>query len=128
MIAEDKKRPKIFIGCVSNLFSRQMHFESKGDTEFGHTHNHDHLTLLASGRLKVTVEGQDTEFTAPHMIFIKADKHHILEALEDNTVAYCIHALREKDGSGDILDPSMIPNGVQEEETLQNSERLVNNG
>lgn len=126
MTAEDKKTPKIFIGCVSNLFSRQMHFETKGDIEFGHTHNHDHLTLLASGRLKVTVEGQDTEFTAPHMIFIKADKKHILEALEDNTVAYCIHALREKDGSGDILDPSMVPDGVYE--ALQNSERLINLG
>jgi hypothetical protein len=60
------------------------------------------------------------------MIFIKADKKHMLEALEDNTVAYCIHALRDKDGSGDILDPSMVPDGVRE--ALQNSERLINNG
>jgi len=104
--------PEVTIGVVSNLFSKQMHFKLCGDTHQGHSHLYDHLTLLAHGRLKVTVEGRDTEFTAPHMIFIKADKEHILEALEDNTVAYCIHPLRDKDGSGDILDPSMIPDGV----------------
>ena len=118
--------PEITMGLVSNVFSKQMHFRLAGDIMKGHEHSHDHLTLLASGRLKVTVEGRDTEFTAPHMIFIKADKKHMLEALEDNTVAYCIHALREKDGSGDILDPSMVPNGVHE--ALQNSERLINLG
>jgi quercetin dioxygenase-like cupin family protein len=105
------KPPEVLIGCVANLFSRMMHFEKAGDTEHGHTHQFDHLTLLASGSLQVTVEGAVSEFKSPHMIYIKADKKHELVALEDNTVAYCIHALRTKDNS-DILDPSMIPEGV----------------
>jgi quercetin dioxygenase-like cupin family protein len=88
-----------------------MRFEKAGDTEHGHTHQFDHLTLLASGSLRVTVEGKTTDFKAPHMIYIHKDKNHELVALEDNTVAYCIHALRDKD-SGEILDPSMIPAGV----------------
>jgi quercetin dioxygenase-like cupin family protein len=103
--------PVINIGCVANLFSRMMHFKRAGDIEIGHTHQHDHLTLLAKGKLKVTVEGVTSEFTAPHMIYIHKDKVHELEALTDETVAYCIHALRDKD-SGEILDPSMIPAGV----------------
>lgn len=103
-------QPIVHIGCVANLFSRMMRFEKAGDTEIGHMHQFDHLTLLAKGKLKVTVEGQVTEFTAPHMIYIHKDKVHELEALADETVAYCIHALRDKD-SGDILDPSMIPAG-----------------
>lgn len=104
--------PKIQIGCVANLFSRMMYFEKTGDIEVGHTHQFDHLTLLASGKLRVTVAGQVTEFTAPHMIYIRADQVHELVALADNTVAYCIHALRDGNGVEDILDPSMIPNGV----------------
>jgi quercetin dioxygenase-like cupin family protein len=104
-------QPVVHIGCVANLFSRMMHFEKAGDTEIGHTHQFDHLTLLAKGKLKVTVEGVASEFTAPHMIYIHKDKIHELEALTDETVAYCIHALRDKD-SGEILDPSMIPAGV----------------
>jgi len=104
-------QPAVHIGCVANLFSRMMHFAKAGDTEVGHTHQFDHLTLLAKGKLKVTVEGVSTEFTAPHMIYIKADKVHELVALTDETVAYCIHALRDKENN-EIIDPSMIPTGV----------------
>lgn len=103
--------PAVSIGCVANLYSRMMHFKRAGDVEYGHTHQFDHLTLLAKGKLKVTVDGVASEFTAPQMIYIKADKHHELVAMLDDTVAYCIHALRSKD-TGDILDPSMIPEGV----------------
>ena len=102
--------PEIKIGCVANLYSRMMHFKKAGDVEVGHTHHFDHLTLLAKGRLKVTVEGKTTEFTAPQMLYIHADKVHELVALTDDTVAYCIHALRTNEG--DIIDPSMVPEGV----------------
>jgi quercetin dioxygenase-like cupin family protein len=102
--------PEIKIGCVANLYSRMMHFLKAGDVEIGHTHQFDHLTLLAKGKLQVTVEGNTSEFTAPQMIYIHADKVHELIALTDNTVAYCIHALRTNEG--EILDPSMIPEGV----------------
>jgi quercetin dioxygenase-like cupin family protein len=104
--------PRIAIGCVANLFSRQMSFEKKGDMEIGHKHEFDHLTLLASGSLKVTVEGVESKFTAPHMIYIHKDKVHELVALEDNTVAYCIHALRDGNGVDDIVSPDMVPSGV----------------
>ena len=103
--------PEILIGYVANLWSRMMHFKKAGDIENGHTHNFDHLTLLASGSLRVTVDGVATEFNAPHMIYIHKDKNHELVALKDDTVAYCIHAVRNEDKS-DILDPSMIPKGV----------------
>jgi quercetin dioxygenase-like cupin family protein len=104
--------PTINIGCVANLYSRMMHFKKAGDVENGHTHPFDHLTLLASGKLQITVNDKVTVFTAPHMIYIHKDKKHELVALEDNTVAYCIHALRDGDGVDDILDPTMIPEGV----------------
>jgi quercetin dioxygenase-like cupin family protein len=104
--------PSIKIGCVANLYSRMMHFEKAGDIEIGHTHQFDHLTLLASGSLRVVVDGVSSEFVAPHMIYIKADKNHELIALQDNTVAFCIHALRDGDRVEDIIDPETIPAGV----------------
>ena len=104
--------PEVKLGSVANLFSRQMHFKNVGDMEHGHTHQFDHLTLLAAGRLQVTVDGHVSEFFAPHMIYIKKDKMHELVALEPNTVAYCIHALRLGNEVDDILDPSMVPEGV----------------
>jgi quercetin dioxygenase-like cupin family protein len=105
--------PEVNIGYVANVYSRQMLFKKAGDVEHGHKHNFDHMTLLASGSLQIEIEGQKTEFKAPHMIFIGKDKHHELTALEDNTVAYCIHAIRDADGSGDILSPDMIPKGLK---------------
>lgn len=104
--------PTSKIASVANLFSKMMHFEKAGDVEQGHVHQFDHLTLLAHGALKVTVDGVSTDFTAPHMIYIAKDKNHELVALEDNTVAYCIHALRDGNQVGDILDPAMVPKGV----------------
>jgi quercetin dioxygenase-like cupin family protein len=105
-------QPYVQIGCVANLFSRQMYFKKAGDLEHGHTHPFDHLTLLAAGSMRVTVNGETTDFKAPHMIYIKAEHNHELVALEDNTVAYCIHALRSGNGVDDILDPASVPKGV----------------
>lgn len=97
---------------VANLASRMMHFKKAGDIEITHTHSFDHLTLLASGSVKCTVDGNETEFHAPHMIYIKKEHMHSFEALEDNTVAFCIHAMRIGERVEDIADPSMFPNGV----------------
>jgi len=101
--------PEIQIGCVSNLWSKMMHFKKAGDVEEGHAHQFDHLTLLARGVLDVQVDGVITRFTAPHMIFIKQGAVHELTAVEDDTLAYCIHALRDGTRVEDIIDPSMVP-------------------
>jgi quercetin dioxygenase-like cupin family protein len=103
--------PETKMTCIKNLWTRQMFFAKAGDANEGHVHNYDHTTLLAYGSVRVHVDDNTTDFKAPHMIFIKAGKSHYLEALEDGTVAYCVHALRDKD-SEDILDPDQIPAGV----------------
>ena len=104
--------PHTKIGLVANLWSKMMHFDEVGQCEAGHSHVFDHLTLLAMGSLRVIVEGVPTDFKAPHMIYIKAGKVHELISLEPNTVAYCIHALRDGDNVGDIIDPA----GMQAED------------
>lgn len=103
--------PVTNMACVGNLWLRQMQFVKAGDRNEGHEHNFDHVTLLAKGSVEVDVEGQKTTFSAPHMIYIIAGKSHFLTALEDDTIAYCVHALRDKD-TVEILDPAMIPAGV----------------
>lgn len=100
------------MACVSNLWLRQMHFKNAGDRNEGHVHNHDHITLLAKGSVTVDVEGKLTKFKAPHMIYIAKGKRHFLVADEDDTIAYCVHALRTGAREEDILDPAMIPAGV----------------
>ena len=105
---------KIGITCVSNVYTRMMHFQKKNIKELGHKHYYDHAMLLASGSLKVSVYDPDTkeflpdvEYKAPTMIFIRKGLVHQLESLEENTVAFCVHAL--KDENEEIIDPGMIP-------------------
>lgn len=103
--------PETKMTCVKNLWTRQMYFNKAGDANEGHIHNYDHITLLAYGSVRVHVDEKTTDFKAPHMIYIQAGKSHFIEALEDGTVAYCVHALRDKD-TAEILDPNQIPLGV----------------
>lgn len=102
--------PTINIGTVANVFVRQMHFAATGDTELGHKHPYAHLTLLAKGSMAVSIDGKDTNFVAPSMIYIEANTQHTLTATSDNAVAYCVHALREH--TGDIINPDMVPEGA----------------
>ncbi|NBP00407.1 MAG: hypothetical protein EBU90_09840 [Proteobacteria bacterium] len=97
-------RPDITIMAVSNVYSRVMHFSKAGDIELGHYHTYDHGTLLSSGVLKLEILNDDGTvkeekvYTAPKMILIKKEFKHRLTALKDDTVAVCIHALRDVEG------------------------------
>jgi hypothetical protein len=119
------ERPDIKILAVSNVYCRLMNFVKKGDQELGHYHSYDHGTLLASGKLlveKLDDSGNvknKKEFTAPSFIFIEKDCKHILTALEDNTVATCIHALRTIDET--IIDSDFYV----EEKELADSQELA---
>lgn len=112
--------PEVQFGCVANVFVKMMHFKNAGDCERGHKHIYDHMSLLSKGSVKITVDGQETIFGAPAMIFVHADKKHEITALEDNTVWACIHALRNNDGTGEIISPDMIPAGVNTHHLLNN--------
>ena len=105
-------RPEIKILAVSNVYSRLMHFHKKGDQELGHLHQYDHGTLLASGKVRVEKLNEKGEvyytkdFTAPTFLFIDKNARHVITALEDNTVATFIHALRSVEQ--DIVDPDFL--------------------
>lgn len=105
--------PHTLIGSCHNVFVRQMHFAKTGDTEVQHIHQFDHITLLSKGSLEVECNGKLTKFVAPHMIYIKANYVHGMTALEDDTLAYCIHAMTNTHDKNidDIISPNMIPNG-----------------
>lgn len=118
--------PKVSFGACSNIFIKMMHFKNKGECECGHKHTYDHISLLAKGSVVVTVNGQETTFTAPHMIYISKDYDHEIVALEDNTLWFCIHALRKGDGTGDIISEDMIPAGVSNAIALTSQLALEN--
>lgn len=89
------------LGYFGNIWVRANKLEQAGDTNGGgHKHYFDHVTLLTSGSVKVEVEGYEPkEFKAPNFIVVKKEHNHKFTALEDNTIYYCVFALRDVDGN-----------------------------
>ena len=104
--------PNSQLSLISNVWIKLMTFEKTGDVNEGHKHVFDHATLLVKGKVEVDVEGEKSVFGAPHIIFIAKERIHTITALEDGSVAACIHAIRDGDRIEDIVDPAMIPTGV----------------
>ena len=61
-----------------------------------HTHDYDHLSILAAGHVYVDIDGDVTEYQAPACITIKAGQKHKIVAIEDSSW-FCIHATDETD-------------------------------
>lgn len=118
-------QPYIAVSCVASVYVRQMHFKQAGDVEQGHAHQFDHQTLLAKGSLKVVLEGVENTYHAPQIIFIREGHVHELTALEDDTLAYCIHALRDGSDVCDIVDPASIPMGAGSAEAFTVAQSLL---
>ena len=70
----------------------------KGFTALSHSHNFDHLSILAQGKVKVITDEGITEYSAPTAITIKAGIHHAIHAIEDSSW-FCVHATDETDES-----------------------------
>lgn len=74
------------------VFIKQMYLRHSGTMVPQHAHVYAHTTMLAAGKLRVWKEGEFIgDFVAPAPIYIDAKVKHTLMALEDHTLAYCIH-------------------------------------
>lgn len=118
--------PKVKIIAISNVYARCMYFENKGDIELGHCHTYDHGTLVSSGSVLVEMLDDDGNilgsrpFIAPAFVFINKLKKHRITALENKTVAVCIHAMRDVEGN--LLSPDFLINEKWFADTWNDSE------
>jgi quercetin dioxygenase-like cupin family protein len=79
----------------AGVYAKQM-LLPKGHYIVTHAHAYDHLSILASGRVTVEIDGDKGEFTAPCCINIVAGKKHEVITIEDS-VWFCVHATDEVD-------------------------------
>jgi len=88
------------LGFFGNIWVRMNALDKAGDSNEGHKHHFDHVSLLTKGSVEVEVEGHPPkQFTAPTFIIIKKEHNHKFTALEDNVNWYCVFALRDLDGN-----------------------------
>lgn len=97
------------ISCVSNLWVKQMEFEGQGDKMQGHKHIFDHQTLLATGRFKVTVDGEQSFFDAPQIVYIRKNLDHEIECVSESGLGFCIHPIRDGERVEDIVSDDQVP-------------------
>lgn len=84
--------------CCDGVFIKQMLLPRRGDAIPAHSHKYAHHTLIARGRARVWGDSRDLgEYAEGEAVYIAAGVQHLFLALEDNTLAYCIHNLHGAD-------------------------------
>jgi hypothetical protein len=112
------------LGYFGNIWVRANILKKAGDTNGGgHKHHFDHVSLLVRGSVRLDVDGYPSKvFTAPRFIVVKKELKHRFTALEDDTVYYCVFALRDVDGNvTDIYSGDNSPYGsIDDEDVIKN--------
>lgn len=70
-----------------------------------HAHDHDHLSVLVSGAVLLTIDGETDGFDGYKVFTIKAGKKHEIEAMSDS-VWLCIWATEETDP--ELVDQAIL--------------------
>jgi quercetin dioxygenase-like cupin family protein len=83
----------------SGVYAKEMHLPA-GHFAVTHSHNYDHLSILAQGIARVITDGVVHLYEAPACVLIKAGVHHRIEA-QTATTWFCVHR-------SDVTDPSLI--------------------
>jgi len=80
----------------SGVYAKQMTLPA-GSTALSHSHEFDHMSILASGKVLVkTDDSEAVEYTAPTVVTIKAGVNHAIYAISDASW-FCVHATDETD-------------------------------
>ena len=90
------------------IWFKEMTFLKAGDFKNPHTHNFDHVTFITAGSVKVYEIPVDSDgdfnlsdkveigvFSASSHIKVPKNMVHYVEAMEDNSIAYCVEALHD---------------------------------
>lgn len=83
-----------YVDDVGGLYFRAVLLPNVGDKVPQHVHDHEHVTVVASGKARLFVDGEHKEdIAAFRAIVIEANREHMFEALEPNTRLACVHQL-----------------------------------
>ena len=99
------------VKTYGNIWTRELSF-NKGESKAGHKHPFDHLHFLSAGSVKIRVYDQkdkdkiliEKEYISPSWIKVPKEHFHDIVALEDNTLGYCIQAVRNEEGEVSSTD------------------------
>ena len=83
---------------VDGMWVRAYTLTKEHQVAVQHVHEHDHITLLANGKVAFWQDGVLVDsYVAPAVITVPAGRKHAFVALSDNVVFCCLHNLRGTD-------------------------------
>lgn len=91
--------PAIHTATCGNQYFHVMTFARVGDHIPTHEHTYDHVMQILAGSARVTSDAREDIAKAGDLVDIPAGVAHGITALEDGTVAQCVHILRWPDGT-----------------------------
>jgi quercetin dioxygenase-like cupin family protein len=101
-LAEENQPYGVEIKMFDGVFVKQMVLTRAATVVPQHSHEHDHMSMLALGSVTLWRDGAFVgEYSAPAGIFIPAKSKHTFVALSDMVIIYCIHNI-ERSGEVDI--------------------------
>lgn len=108
-----------------NIFIRPVKLLNKGDFVQGHKHNFDHTTIVFKGSILIKQNnGKEQNFYSPgnpnkqsddssHALICK-DTEHLITALEDNTIFWCVYSHRTPQGEVSLENTGWLNNSYTE--------------
>ena len=88
-LSRDPKDWEVDLFECEGIFAKKM-FLPKDHVAISHSHNYDHLSIVAKGRVLVTCDNVVSEYEQGDGVIIKRGINHAIHALED-TIWFCIH-------------------------------------
>ncbi len=82
---------------AQGVYAKEQHIPGGSEVRT-HSHAFDHLSILASGRAVLHIDGTSRELSAGECVLVEAHKKHRITALTD-CIWYCIWPTDEKDPS-----------------------------
>ena len=91
----------------NGVYAKELSIDNLDTCIVSHKHYFDHMSILATGSVELTVDGVKSILTAPAVLNIAAGKHHKVTPLETPIKWFCIHRT-------DITDPELVDNELAE--------------
>ena len=107
--ALDRPPAQVTVAEADGVHVAQITIPTAGTYVPQHSHRYEHLTMLATGSMRVWVEDELVgDFTAPAPITIPAERKHTFLALTDGVVFHCIHNV-SRTGKVEELERHQLP-------------------
>jgi hypothetical protein len=105
----DQPPPDIAITIADGVFVKAIKIARMGTLIPQHAHVYEHSSVVAMGAIRVWRDGEFLgDFRALTAIVIPACAKHLFQALEDNTVVFCVHNVERSLGAVEIAEEHQI--------------------